>query len=63
MLWNGWTLWVLAHHGTGIRPGGTTVLVLESGPFALSRNPLHVGPVALDVAIALLPRSRVRRWL
>ena len=57
VLWNGWTLWVMAHHGTGILPGGTTVLVLRSGPFALSRNPLYVGLVALDVAIALLAPS------
>lgn len=56
-IWNGWTLWVMARHGTGILPGGETVLVLQSGPFGVSRNPLYVGLVALDVAIALLAPS------
>ena len=37
--------------------GRTTVLVLQSGPFGLSRNPLYVGLVALDVAIGLLVPS------
>ena len=57
VLWNGWTLWVMAREGTGILPGGATSLVLQTGPFGVSRNPLYVGLVALDVAIALLVPS------
>ena len=57
VLWNGWTLWVMATNRTAILPGGATVLVLKSGPFRLSRNPLYVGLVALDVAVALLAPS------
>jgi protein-S-isoprenylcysteine O-methyltransferase Ste14 len=57
VLWNGWTLWVMASRGTGILPGGATSLVLQSGPFGVSRNPLYVGLVALDVAIGLLVPS------
>jgi protein-S-isoprenylcysteine O-methyltransferase Ste14 len=57
VLWNGWTLWVMASRGTGILPGGATSLILQSGPFGFSRNPLYVGLVALDVAIALLVPS------
>src|SRR5215203_2512674 len=45
VLWNGWTLWVMASNRTGILPGGATVRILQSGPFALSRNPLYVGLV------------------
>jgi protein-S-isoprenylcysteine O-methyltransferase Ste14 len=57
VLWNGWTMWVMASRRTGILPGGTTTLVLQSGPFRLSRNPLYVGMVALDVGLALLGAS------
>ena len=57
LLWNGWTLWFMAAHRTAVLPGGATVLVLRSGPFRVSRNPLYVGLVALDVAVALLAHS------
>ena len=57
VLWNGWTLWVMATNRTAILPGGATVLILQSGPFRLSRNPLYVGLIALDVAVALLVQS------
>ena len=56
-LWNGWTLSVMASHRTAILPGGATNLILQSGPFRLSRNPLYVGLIALDVALALLTSS------
>jgi protein-S-isoprenylcysteine O-methyltransferase Ste14 len=57
VLWNGWTLWVMGNHRTGILPGGATVVILQSGPFRLSRNPLYVGLIALDIALALLAHS------
>ena len=57
VLWNGWTLTHMATHNTAVLPGGATVLVLQSGPFRLSRNPLYVGLVALDLGWALLAHS------
>jgi protein-S-isoprenylcysteine O-methyltransferase Ste14 len=57
VLWNGWTLWVMATNSTAVLPGGATVLILQSGPFRLSRNPLYVGLIVLDVALALLAPS------
>ena len=57
VLWNGWTLAHMVTHDTAVLPGGATVLVLQSGPFRLSRNPLYVGLVALDVGWALLAHS------
>ena len=57
VLWNGWTLWVMASHRTAILPGAATVLILQSGPFRLSRNPLYIGLIALDVALALMAHS------
>jgi protein-S-isoprenylcysteine O-methyltransferase Ste14 len=57
VLWNGWALWVMGNHRTAILPGGATVVILQSGPFRLSRNPLYVGLIALDVALALLADS------
>lgn len=57
VLWNGWTMSVMASRQTAILPGGATTLVLQSGPFRASRNPLYVGLVALDAGLALLAQS------
>ena len=57
VLWNGWTLWVMAANRTAVLPGGATTRILQSGPFRLSRNPLYVGLVALDLGWALLAQS------
>jgi protein-S-isoprenylcysteine O-methyltransferase Ste14 len=56
-IWNGWTLSVMATHRTAILPGGATNVVLRSGPFRVSRNPLYLGLIALDVGLALLMPS------
>ena len=53
-VWNGWTLTVMAAHRTAVLPGGATRVILDRGPFRLSRNPLYVGLIVLDVALALL---------
>ncbi|MBX3029086.1 MAG: isoprenylcysteine carboxylmethyltransferase family protein [Chloroflexi bacterium] len=52
--WNGWALWLMARHGTALLPGGATRTILDSGPFGVSRNPLYLGLIALDAALALL---------
>ncbi|WP_323097407.1 isoprenylcysteine carboxylmethyltransferase family protein [Intrasporangium sp. YIM S08009] len=57
VLWNGWTLWVMAARGTSVLPGGATTQLLRSGPFRVSRNPLYLGLIALDVALSLLAPS------
>lgn len=51
--WNGWTLTVMAAHRTALLPGGATRVVLDRGPFRVSRNPLYVGLVVLDAGLAL----------
>ena len=56
-LWNGWALWVMGSRRTALLPGGATRLVLDSGPFGLSRNPLYVGLTALYVGVSLLVPS------
>jgi protein-S-isoprenylcysteine O-methyltransferase Ste14 len=53
-IWNGWTLIVMATNRTAVLPGGATRVLLDRGPFRLSRNPLYVGLIVLDVALALL---------
>jgi len=53
-IWNGWTLTVMARGRTALLPGGATRVVLDRGPFHLSRNPLYVGLIVLDVGLALL---------
>lgn len=57
VLWNGWTLQVMASHRTSILPGGPTTVVLQAGPFRVSRNPLYLGLIALDIGLALLMPS------
>ena len=57
VLWNGWTLGYMTTQRTAVLPGSATLVVLQSGPFRLSRNPLYVGLVALDVGWALLADS------
>jgi protein-S-isoprenylcysteine O-methyltransferase Ste14 len=54
VLWNGWTLSMMAANRTAVLPGGATRTVLAHGPFRFSRNPLYIGLIALDVALALL---------
>jgi len=53
-VWNGWALWLMARHRTALLPGGATRVILDRGPFRVSRNPLYLGLIALDVALALL---------
>jgi protein-S-isoprenylcysteine O-methyltransferase Ste14 len=44
----------MALHRTALLAGGSTHVILARGPFGWSRNPLYVGLIALDVALALL---------
>ena len=55
--WNGWGLWLMHVHRTALLPGGATRVVIDDGPFGLSRNPLYVGLVALTVGLSLLTPS------
>lgn len=52
-VWNGWTLIVMAVHRTSILPGGATNVVLQRGPFSVSRNPLYLGLIVFDAGLAL----------
>ncbi|HEY3088651.1 MAG TPA: isoprenylcysteine carboxylmethyltransferase family protein [Jatrophihabitantaceae bacterium] len=47
----------MASHRTSILPGGPTTVVLQMGPFRVSRNPLYLGLIALDFGLALLMPS------
>ncbi len=53
-VWNGWALLLMARHRTALLPGGATRAIIQSGPFGVSRNPLYVGLVALDLGLALI---------
>jgi protein-S-isoprenylcysteine O-methyltransferase Ste14 len=53
-IWNGWTLRMMAANRTAILPGDATTTILDRGPFRVSRNPLYVGLILLDVGLALL---------
>lgn len=53
-VWNGWAMWLMHQHRTALLPGGSTRVVIDTGPFAVSRNPLYLGLIALYVGLALL---------
>lgn len=54
VVWNGWALRLMAVSRTALLPGGSTRVVLDTGPFGVSRNPLYVGMIALAAGLALL---------
>jgi protein-S-isoprenylcysteine O-methyltransferase Ste14 len=56
-VWNGWALIQIARHRTALLPGAETTAVIDSGPFAWSRNPLYVGLLAGSAGVALLAAS------
>jgi protein-S-isoprenylcysteine O-methyltransferase Ste14 len=53
-VWNGWAIVLMGRHRTALLPGGSTSTILDRGPFRVSRNPLYLGLIALDIALALL---------
>ena len=55
--WNGWALVTMSRHRTALLPGGPTRTVIDSGPFARSRNPLYLGLLAGAGGVALLAGS------
>jgi protein-S-isoprenylcysteine O-methyltransferase Ste14 len=55
--WNGWALLTMHRHRTGLLPGSPSVTVIETGPFARSRNPLYVGLLVASAGLALVAGS------
>ena len=56
-VWNGWALVTIARHRTALLPGAASTTVIESGPFARSRNPLYLGLLVGSTGLALLAGS------
>lgn len=54
----GWALLTFRKHNANVLPNRAASLVLTSGPFALSRNPIYLGDVLLVAGIGLLLGSR-----
>ena len=57
IVWNGWALVLIARHRTALLPGSETTTVIDTGPFARSRNPLYLGLLAGSAGVALLAGS------
>jgi protein-S-isoprenylcysteine O-methyltransferase Ste14 len=57
VVWNGWALVTIARHRTALLPGGATRTVIDTGPFARSRNPLYLGLLAGSAGVGLLAGS------
>ena len=47
----------MARHRTALLPGGAIRTVIDSGPFARSRNPLYLGLLAGAAGVGLLAGS------
>jgi protein-S-isoprenylcysteine O-methyltransferase Ste14 len=57
VVWNGWALWLFARHDTALLPGQATTMLVEEGPYRVSRNPLYLGLIAAYLGLALLAPS------
>jgi protein-S-isoprenylcysteine O-methyltransferase Ste14 len=57
LVWTGWALVTIARHRSALLPGGATRTVIDTGPFARSRNPLYLGLLAGAAGAALLAGS------
>ena len=47
----------IAKHRTALLPGAASTTVIDSGPFARSRNPLYLGLLVGSAGVALLAGS------
>jgi protein-S-isoprenylcysteine O-methyltransferase Ste14 len=56
-VWNGWALLTIARHRTALLPGAATTVVIDRGPFAVSRDPLYVGLLVASAGAALVAAS------
>ena len=54
VVWNGWALLTIARHRTVLLPGAATTVVIDRGPFAVSRNTLYVGLLVGSAGAALV---------
>ncbi len=52
-----WTRLLFLQRGTTILPTRAVSVLVESGPFRISRNPIYVGFVAIYIGSSLLRRS------
>jgi len=57
VVWNVWALATIAKHRTALLPGGATTTVIDTGPYARSRNPLYAGMLVASAGVALLVGS------
>ena len=56
-VWNGWALATIARHRTALLPGAATTVVIDRGPFAVSRNPLYLGLLVASAGVGLVAGS------
>jgi protein-S-isoprenylcysteine O-methyltransferase Ste14 len=57
VVWNAWALGTIGQHRTALLPGGASTVVIDSGPFAWSRNPLYLGLLVGSAATSLVAGS------
>ena len=57
---DGWALALLLRAGTSPNPMRPTTALVSTGPYRISRNPIYVGYVFLQIGLALLAGSA---WL
>ena len=52
-----WVLMIFKNHSTNIRPDRPAEVLVTSGPFTYSRNPIYVGNVAIIVGLSMAKGS------
>jgi protein-S-isoprenylcysteine O-methyltransferase Ste14 len=60
LVFDGWALALLLRTGTSPNPMKPTTALVTAGPYRISRNPIYIGYVILQIGIAFLKGSA---WL
>jgi protein-S-isoprenylcysteine O-methyltransferase Ste14 len=60
---NVWSARLFERRAVGIRPFSPAPVLVERGPFALSRHPMYVGLVTLSVGLTLLTGVLANLWV
>jgi protein-S-isoprenylcysteine O-methyltransferase Ste14 len=50
-------VWMFHHHGASVVPGDPATVLVESGPYRFTRNPIYIGFILLYFGLAVMLTS------